>query len=93
LKIAELARLNTLKLRRVHIGQSVTQALTNLLHKTLPNHLEHLELMDCRYHQSIGVKLMDVLTRNCSSLRKLSLEKCNLVEPAFLKVSELIPRC
>lgn len=47
-RIAEQSKLSALKLCRNPIGQATVHGLAKLLTKPLPNHLERLELNDCR---------------------------------------------
>ena len=67
-------------------GEKSLLSLRPLLLKRLPNHLEELNLIDCRIHSSLLNRLVDLLNESGTQMRKLGLVNTNHSEASFAKL-------
>jgi len=92
IKLCELPKLTTLKIRRNKIGLSSTNAIAKLLQKYSPGHLERLEICENKVNAILQLKLAEILVQNSNKLIHLSLEKCNFGNVAMTTLADMIGR-
>ena len=76
--------------RSSSVNALAIEKMSPIFHNPIPNHMEELQLVDCRMGATLIEQLMDSLIENRAHLRKFALVRSNHSERSFEKIVQFM---